>query len=144
MKGNDLVSFRMRGHSGKGMADTLNALTKHFLDRLLAPERSSIKESQVFLQQELRERLSRLNEAQRVHAEFKKNNRDRLPSLEGSLVTRISALEQRLSDNRMRLQASEAELGDMHQRIIGTNPVIGRIEERHHAFNGLGELRSRF
>ncbi|MCB1430544.1 MAG: hypothetical protein KDJ66_15695, partial [Nitratireductor sp.] len=47
MKGNDLVSFRMRGNSGKGMADTLNALTRHFLDRLLAPERSSIKESQV-------------------------------------------------------------------------------------------------
>ena len=143
--GNDLVAFRMRGDNGKGMADTLNALSKRFVDRLLAPERSSITDSQIFLQQELDERLSRLNTVQETYAAFKQKNRERLPSLEVTLVTRIAALEQRLSDNRMQLQASKVELGDMRQRLIGTNPVIGRIEEDiMRSTRRLGELRSRY
>ncbi|MCB1458653.1 MAG: hypothetical protein KDJ48_05220 [Nitratireductor sp.] len=145
MKGTDLVAFRMRGNSGKGMAVTLDALTKRFVDRLLAPERSSIKESQVFLKQELEERLKRLHDSQEVYAAFKNRNRERLPSMESGLIARISSLEQRLSDNRMQLQASEAELGDMRQRLIGTNPVIGRIEEDiMRSTRRLGELRSRY
>ncbi len=145
LMGNDLVAFRMRGDNGKGMADTLNALSKRFVDRLLAPERSSITDSQIFLQQELDERLTRLNTVQETYAAFKQKNRERLPSLEVTLVTRIVALEQRLSDNRMQLQASKVELGDMRQRLIGTNPVIGRIEEDiMRSTRRLGELRSRY
>ena len=143
--GNDLVAFRMRGDSGEGMAKTLAALSKPFIDRLLAPERSSIQDSQVFLQQELDERLQRLNSAQETYAAFKQENRERLPSLESSMITRVSALEQRLSDNRMQLQASKAELGDIRQRLIETNPVIGRIEEDiMRSTRRLGELRSRY
>lgn len=145
LMGNDLVAFRMRGDSGRGMAETLGALSRRFIDRLLAPERSSIHDSQVFLQQELDERLQRLTKAQEAYAAFKQDNRERLPSLESSMVTRVSALEQRLSDNRMQLQASEAELGDIRQRLIATNPVIGRIEEDiMRSTRRLGELRSRY
>lgn len=143
--GNDLVAFRMKGPNGHGMAATLNALSKRFVERLLAPERSSIRESQVFLQQELDERMARLTEAQEALSVFKQNNKDRLPSLEGSMVQRLSALEQKLSDNRMQMQAAEAEIGNMRQRLIGTNPVIGRIEEDIlQTSRRLGELMTRY
>ncbi len=143
--GNDLVAFRISGPTGQGMAATLNALSKRFVERLLAPERSSIRDSQVFLQQELDERTARLDKAQAAYAKFKSENRDRLPSLEGSLVVRLSALEQKLSDNRMQIKAAEGELGNMRQRLIGTNPVIGRIEEDILATTRkLGELATRY
>ena len=145
LMGNDLVGFSIRGGSPKGMAATLTALTRHFVEKLLAPERSSIKDSQVFLRQELDERSMRLEEVQQVYAEFKRTNSTRLPNLESSLVTRLSALEQKLSDNRMALKAAEAQLGDVRQRLIGTNPVIGRIEDDiMKATRRLGELKTRY
>lgn len=145
LMGNDLVSFKIKGPNPHGMGRTLEALSSRFVDRLLAPERSSIKDSKVFLQGELDERAARLTEAQKQFAEFKRANRDRIPSMEGSLVTRVSTLEQKLADNRMALRAAEAELGDVRQRLIDTNPVIGRIEEDiMKSTRKLGELSTRY
>ena len=145
LMGNDLVAFKIKGSSGKGMGKTLDALSKRFIDRLLAPERSSIKDSQVFLKRELKDRSVRLSEAQEAYALFKQDNRERLPSLESGLVQRVSSLEQKLADNRMAMQATEAELGDVRQRLIDTNPVIGRIEEDIlRSTRRLGELSTRY
>ncbi len=145
LMGNDVVAFSMRGTTPDGMAETLTALTRHFVDKLLAPERSSIKDSQVFLRQEMEQRTKRLEVAQQAYAEFKQRNRERLPTLESGMVTRLAALEQRLSDNRMGLKAAEAQLGDVRQRLIGTNPVIGRIEDDiMKSTRRLGELSTRY
>lgn len=145
LMGTDLVAFRIRGGNPHGMAATLSALSKRFIDRLLAPERSSITDSQTFLSQELHEREERLKAAQDSFAAFKLKNADRLPTLESGLVTRLSGLEQKLADNRMALKAAEAELGDVRQRLIGTNPVIGQIEDDIlKAKRRLGELSTRY
>lgn len=145
LAGNDLVAFSIRGSSPAGMADTLRALTHHFVDKLLAPERSSIIDSQVFLQQELKSRAMRLKDAEEAYAQFKHRNRDRLPTLESTLVTRLSALEEKLSENRMAMKAAEAQLSDVRERLIGTNPVIGRIEDDiMKSTRRLGELEIRY
>ena len=145
LMGNDLVAFSIRGSVPTGMADTLRALSHHFVDKLLAPERSSIRDSQVFLSQELEARARRLSEAQEAYAAFKRRNRNRLPTLESSIVTRLAGLEQKFSENRMKLKAAEAELGDVRQRLIGTNPVIGRIEDDIlKTRRRLGELKTRY
>ena len=145
LAGNDVVAFSIRGSAPHGMAATLNALRHHFVEKLLAPERSSIKDSQVFLGQELEERAKRLQLAQAAFAQFKQRNSQRLPTLESSLVTRLSALEGKLSETRMAMQASHAQLGDVRQRLIGTNPVIGRIEDDIlKSTRRLGELQTRY
>lgn len=129
LMGSDLVAFRIRGAEPKGMAKTLRALSTHFIERLLAPERSSIADSQTFLAQELREREQRLKIAQDALAAFKRANAERLPTLESGLVARLSGLEEKLAENRMALKAAAAELGDIRERLVGTNPVIGQIED---------------
>lgn len=145
LMGTDVVAFKIKGPVGIGLAKTLKALTGRFLDKLLAPERSSITESQVFLKQELTARSAKLVSAQGALSAFKLKNASRLPTLEAGNVTRLSQLEQKLADNRMTLKAATAELGDVRNRLIGTNPVIGRIEEDiMKSSRLLGELRSRY
>lgn len=145
LMGNDLVAFKIRAGHAEGLAKTLKSLSVRFIERLLAPERSSISDSQTFLKQELAERSKRLSAAQNALSAFKKDNGDRLPTLESGNVTRLSQLEQKLADNRMALEAASAELGDVRSRLIGTNPIIGRIEDDIMQWRRtLGELRSRY
>ena len=145
LMGNDLVVFKIRGPRGEGLAATLTAVSNRFLERMLAPERSAITNSQSFLKGELVERESRLKTAQDALAKFRMENASRLPTLESSNVTRLSDLQTKLSDNRMQLAAAKAELGNVRQRLIETNPMIGQIEEDiMKGTRALGDLRVRY
>jgi uncharacterized protein involved in exopolysaccharide biosynthesis len=143
LMGNDLVSIKIKGPHGEGLAITLTALSNRFLERMLAPERSAITDSQTFLKGELAERETRLKQSQKELADFRLANAELLPTLESSNVTRLSDLKTKLSDNRMELAAAKAELGDIKRRLVETNPLIGQIEEdimKHSSVQG--ELRS--
>lgn len=145
LMGNDLVAFKIRGPRGEGLAATLTAVSNRFLERLLAPERSAITDSQSFLKSELRERETRLKTAQSALSKFRLDNSTRLPTLESSNVTRLSDLQTKLSDNRMQLATAKAELGNMRQRLVETNPMIGQIEEDIlQGTRKLGDLRVRY
>lgn len=145
LMGNDLVAFKIRAPSGAGLAAMLTALSNRFLERLLAPERSAITDSQTFLKSELTERETRLKAAQDALAKFRVGNATRLPTLESSNVTRLSELQTKLSDNRMALAAAKAELGDVRQRLVETNPMIGQIEDDiMKTTRKLGELQVRY
>ena len=145
LMGNDLVAFKIRGPRGEGLAATLTAVSNRFLERLLAPERSAITDSQSFLKSELNERESRLKAAQEALSKFRLENSTRLPTLESSNVTRLSDLQTKLSDNRMELATAKAELGNMRQRLVETNPMIGQIEEDIlQGTRKLGDLRVRY
>lgn len=145
LMGSDLVVFKIRGPHGEGLAATLTSVSSRFLERMLAPERSAITNSQSFLKGELVERETRLKAAQDALAKFRMENAARLPTLESSNVTRLSDLQTKLSDNRMQLAAAKAELGNVKQRLIETNPMIGQIEEDiMKGTRALGDLRVRY
>lgn len=145
LMGNDLVSMKIKGPHGEGLAIILTALSNRFLERMLAPERSAITDSQTFLKGELAERETRLKESQKQLADFRLTNAELLPTLGSSNVTRLSDLKTKLSDNRMELAAAKAELGDIRRRLVETNPLIGQIEEDiMKGTRTLGELRARY
>lgn len=145
LMGTDLVTFKIKGPKGKGLALILTALSNRFLERMLAPERSAITDSQIFLNKELAERGVRLKVAQSTLSSFRMKHAGRLPTLESSNVTRLTDLQAKLSDNRMELAAAKAELGDLKERLIETNPMIGQIEEDIlKDTRELGELRTRY
>lgn len=145
LMGNDLVVFKIKGSKGEGLAALLTSISTRFLERMLAPERSAITDSQSFLKSELGERETRLKLAQDVLAKFRLDNAARLPTLETSNLKRLEEMQSKLADNRMEVASANAELGDMQRRLIQTNPMIGQIEEDIlQSTRLIGDLRVRY
>ena len=56
MPGKDLIRIDYRSDSAKNMKQTLESVSEHFIEQLLAPERLSMRGSTEFLEQQLEQR----------------------------------------------------------------------------------------
>jgi len=143
--GADMVELRLKGRSPEGLDRVLSMIGDRFIDRLLAPERSSIENSVTFLGNEITEKRDALHRAEAALAEFKARNADKLPELYSANVIRLGAMKQTLEEKRTALAGADGALEDMRARLAGTNPVIGRIEESIVQVSGdLALLRARY
>ena len=143
--GSDMVELRLKGRSPVGLDRILALIGDRFIDRLLAPERSSIENSVDFLSNEISEKRETLRRAEAALAEFKARNADKLPELYAANVIRLGALKQSLEEKRTALAGADGALEDIRTRLAGTNPVIGRIEESIVQVSGdLALLRARY
>lgn len=143
--GSDMVELRLKGRSPVGLDRILALIGDRFIDRLLAPERSSIENSVDFLSNEISEKRETLRRAEAALAEFKARNADKLPELYAANVIRLGALKQSLEEKRTALAGADGALEDIRARLAGTNPVIGRIEESIVQVSGdLALLRARY
>jgi len=143
--GNDMVELRLKGRNPAGLDRILKVIGDRFIDRLLAPERSSIENSVDFLAREISEKREAQRAAESALADFKARNADKLPELYSANVVRLAALKQTLEEKRTALAGAEGALEDMRARLAGSNPVIGRIEESIVQVSGdLALLRSRY
>ena len=145
MAGKDLIRIDHSSNSPEGMKETLEAVSKHFVNQLLAPERSSMEDSSNFLAKHLEERRRELDEAETALAEFKDSNAGDLPELHISNVSRLAQLRQRLSEREAELAGASKSLGGLDEQLSKTNPVVGRIEEQIVSIRGeLALLRARY
>ena len=143
--GSDMVELRLKGRSPVGLDRILALIGDRFIDRLLAPERSSIENSVDFLGNEINEKRETLRRAEAALAEFKARNADKLPELYAANVIRLGSLKQSLEEKRTALAGADGALEDIRARLAGTNPVIGRIEESIVQVSGdLALLRARY
>lgn len=143
--GADVVELRLKGRSPVGLDRILALIGDRFIDRLLAPERSSIENSVDFLSTEIMEKRDTLRKAEAALAEFKARNADKLPELYSSNVIRLGGLKQSLEEKRTALAGADGALEDIRARLAGANPVIGRIEESIVQVSGdLALLRARY
>ncbi len=130
MPGKDLIRIEYKSSSPDGMKEMLEAITKHFVQQLLAPERSSMQDSAYFLKQNLILRQKELEEAESALAKFRSEHAAELPELHTSTVTRLVQLKQRLAERTASLAGARKSLGGIGQQLSKTNPVLGRIEEQ--------------
>ncbi len=143
--GGDMVELRLKGRQPAGLDRILSVIGDRFIDRLLAPERSSIENSVEFLGKEIAEKREALRRAETGLADFKARNADKLPELYSANVVRLASLKQTLEEKRTALAGADGALDDMRSRLAGTNPVIGRIEESIVQVSGdLALLRARY
>ena len=127
--GKDLIRIEVKSHQKALMAQTLESVSRHFIEQLLAPERSSIVDSSRFLEEHLRTRQIELNTAEASLAEFKSQHASALPELHSMNIDRLNKLRQHLSEKESALAASQRSVGSFNQLLSATNPVVGRIEE---------------
>jgi polysaccharide chain length determinant protein (PEP-CTERM system associated) len=143
--GTDLLELKLKGKSPTGLGDTLGAISNRFLERLLAPERSTLGATKAFLQQQTEQRRQELQKSELALSTFRTLHADKLPAVNANNITRLGQMKQRLEEKSMELSAATAGFNDMRKQLASTNPIVGRLEESIVQVTGeLTSLRSRY
>lgn len=145
MVGKDLIRIDYTSDTPSGMKEMLESVSRQFVEQVLAPERSSMKDSSSFLAEHLHNRQIELDKAEQAMAEFIEQHAAELPELHLSNITRLSKLKQRLSERQAEMAGASRSLGGLSQQLSKTNPIVGVIEEKIIRLQGeLALLRARY
>lgn len=143
--GSDLVDLRLRGRSPADLDRLLAEIGRRFIDKLVAPERSSIAGSVAFLEQQMGERRAALAAAEDRLAAFKTEHAVQLPEFHAANVDRLGNLRQLLEVRRTELAGAAATVADLRQALRSMNPVAGHLQEEIlQRTNELTLLRARY
>lgn len=127
--GDNLIKITYRADEKGHMKETLAMVSMRFVERVLAPQRSSIIQSESFLSQELEGRRTDLQAAEQALAEYKNRYASELPRLHSANVARLSELQAYLAERRIEMEGAKAAQASLALRLSQTNPVVGKIEE---------------
>ncbi len=145
LTGSELVDLKLRGTRSYGLGKKLEAIGVRFMERILSPERGALVSSESFLDEQLKRRRADLERNEYVLSEFRRRNSDKLPALLNASIQRLATLTQKREERAMDLATSEKLFTDLRERLAGTNPVVGRLEEAIvQVTSELAALRSRY
>ena len=143
--GGDILELKIRGPKPGGLGRTLETIGNRLIERLVAPERTAVGDSERFLTEQLGLRRSELEAAEKALADFKTANAALLPSVYSSSLTRLTDLKGKLEERSLALATADAAFNDLRTRLVSTNPVIGRLEQEIVQVSGeLSTLQSRY
>lgn len=128
--GKDFLKIELRSDKAEGMKELLQSVSDHFIEQLLAPERSSIKDSSEFLTYHIEKRRNELDIAESKLADYKNQNADVTPEMQTQSLARLASLKQSLSEKEAELAGVEKSLGSLDEQMSKTNPVVGKIEDQ--------------
>lgn len=128
--GKDFIQIQLRSGKAQGMESMLTSVSNRFVEQLLAPERSSIKDSSHFLTIHINKRREDLDKAEHAFAEYKNTYSHATPEMQAQSLTRLASLKQTLAEKEAELAGVTRSLGSLDQQLSKTNPVIGKIEEQ--------------
>jgi len=145
MAGKDLIRIGYTAGSAEGMKQMLQTVSEHFIEQLLAPERSSMEDSALFLAKYLKQRHQALQMAEQELADFKDQHTINLPQLHHANITRIAKLKLDLAKKQAQRSGVKKSLGGLNLQLSKTNPIIGTIEEKIIQLRGiLALLKARY
>ncbi|GEM75404.1 GumC family protein [Vibrio sagamiensis] len=143
--GKDYIQINLSSPTPDGMAEILNSVSNHFVEQLLAPERSSIEDSSKFLTLHINKRREELDKAELAFAEYQNVYSHATPEMQAQSLGRLASLKQTLSEKEALLAGVTRSLGSLDQQLSQTNPVIGKLEEKIIEIRGeLTLLRSKY
>jgi polysaccharide chain length determinant protein (PEP-CTERM system associated) len=129
-EGKDLVKISYRSGTPSNMKEILEVVSLHFIEQLLAPERSSIEQSEKFIFEQLTLQKKQLLNAENKLSIFKQKYATDLPAFHGGNVKRLRELKQLLAKKEINWSAAKAVLQSMNKQLSATNPVVAAIENR--------------
>lgn len=128
--GSDLISIKFRSPQKENMAAILTSVRDVFINQLLAPERSSVSNSEQFLLNQLNRQRALLDQSEQALSEFKSQNLLQLPGLLNTNVNEISTLKRQIADKETELAGQQAVLDSLHTQLIHSNPILGSLEKQ--------------
>ncbi|UTV26735.1 GumC family protein [Photobacterium atrarenae] len=129
LAGSDLIKIGLSWDRPEQMVPILEAVSKQFLERLQAPGKTSVSSSEQFLEQQLKQTQAELEAAEQTLANFKRDNIDNLPQIQGNQTQNVSQLESQLRETELALRQAEIERKVLKKRLINANPVMSLLEE---------------
>ncbi len=129
MIGKDLIRIDHTAADAEKMEAFLQSVSTHFIEQLLAPERSSITDSAFFLNEHLERRRVDLDIAEQALSDFKSEHAEALPELHSLNITRLNQLRQSLAEHEAELSGAVNNVSGIKQLLSQTNPVIAKLEE---------------
>ncbi len=128
--GKDFLKISLTAQTPENLKALLESISAHFVEQLLAPERSSIKDSSEFLSMHIEKRQLELDKAENALADFKNRYASVTPEMQAQAINRLATLKQSLAEKEAELAGVERSLGSLDQQLSKTNPVVGKIEEQ--------------
>lgn len=143
--GDELVQLTYEQPRQAEIDRVLLAVAQRFMEKVLAPERSSIAGSVRFLEEQLKESAQALALAEEKLGTFMSKHADSLPDLHPGNVRRLAEMKLVLSEKRTALDGAKARYGSLISRLSQSNPVVSRIEMEIVSISAeLAALRSRY
>lgn len=144
-EGKDLVKISYRSDNSENMKGILEVVSQHFIEQLLAPERSSIEQSEKFILQQLQSQKTELLAAEEKLSLFKQKYATDLPAFHGGNITSLRDIKQLLAKKEVEWSAAKAVLSSMDQQLSSSNPVVAVLEKKIVMLTSeLAVLRSRY
>ena len=128
--GDELVYINFKWNKREQMKEILSILVEKFIEKLLAPTKSSLDSSEIFFKNQLIEIRKDLEGAEDKLAKFKRENREALPELLNINQGALATLEQKKQGKLVELSGAKAGLETLKVQLSKTNPVMGKIEEQ--------------
>ena len=128
--GKDFLKISLTAPNPTGMKELLESISEHFIEQLLAPERSSIEDSSEFLAIHIEKRREELDIAENELADFKNRYASVTPEMQSQALGRLASLKQSYAEKKAELAGVERSLGSLDQQLSKTNPVVGKIEDQ--------------
>ncbi|MGF1909746.1 Wzz/FepE/Etk N-terminal domain-containing protein [Vibrio kasasachensis] len=129
-QGKDFLKIELKAPKADGLEALLTSISEHFIEQLLAPERSSIRDSSEFLNIHIDKRHQELEEAENALAVFRNQHLAVTPEMQQQSLTQLAMLKQTLAEKEAELAGVTKSLGSLDQQLSKTNPVIGKIEDQ--------------
>lgn len=143
--GQEMVELRYRARRPEGMDRILGRIGERFIERVRGPEDSSLRDSVAFLEQQLGQSQAALDVAEMALASFKARHAAQLPDLRSANLLRLAALREQLAEREVKLAGAEREVASVAERLLTTDPVVGRVEQDVvAALAELSALRARY
>ncbi|RJX66492.1 chain-length determining protein [Vibrio sinensis] len=128
--GKDFLKIELKSYRPDGMKELLESISEHFIEQVLAPERSSIKDSSEFLNIHIAKRQAELEVSEIALAQYNNKHSSVTPEMQSQSLTRLAALKQSLAEKEAELSGVKKSLGSLDEQLSKTNPVIGKIEDQ--------------
>lgn len=130
MVGDELVRVQFKWHQPEVMKLVLEEVVEAFIDKLLAPTKTSLDTSEQFFQVQLDNLRAELEQADAELALFRAEHSSELPQLFMSNQEALQTVERQRQLKSVELSGVQARLQMLENKLGKANPVIGLLEEK--------------
>ncbi|WP_205622150.1 GumC family protein [Aestuariibacter salexigens] len=129
MVGDELVRIQFNWHEPHIMKNVLEQVVEAFIDKLLAPTKTSLDTSEQFFEAQLQALRADLEAADSELAVFRKQHRSELPQLFMSNQETLQTVEAQRQLKSVHLSGIKARLDMLEKKLGKANPVLGLLED---------------
>jgi len=123
VKGNEretnLFNISYKGGDPKKVADMVNTIVGVYIDEKMASRRTDTSEAYDFIQNQLQEYKSKLEESDRRIREFKEENPNLVPQSETTLLTRLESQQNAKIETDIRLKELLRKRDNLQKQLAG-------------------------